>query len=303
MSIIEVKDLHKSYGTKKVLKGVSLELESGQILGLVGQNGAGKTTLFRIILDLQQKDRGIIKYNGQDFRPSFLKRVGYLPEERGLYNNLTIEEQVVYFGRLKGLNKGYVTQVLDSWLERFEVKGTRKTKIKTLSKGNAQKVMVITTLIHILGEGDVIICDEPFSGLDVVNQDLLARELLRLKKQGVAIIFSSHNMANTEMLCDDVIMLHNGEFKVSGTIQNVKESFGRHKLIIEGSPLTLDEIKQLPGIEQVKIISDKHYQLTLTEPEYGDLLYDDITQGQYIPQYRHEYYNLEEIFTQIVGGR
>lgn len=303
MSIIAVKDLHKSYGTKKVLKGVSLELESGQILGIVGQNGAGKTTLFRIILDLQQKDRGIIKYNGQDFQPSFLKRVGYLPEERGLYNNLTIEEQVVYFGRLKGLNKGYVTQVLDSWLERFEVKGTRKTKIKTLSKGNAQKVMVITTLIHILGEGDVIICDEPFSGLDVVNQGLLARELLRLKKQGVAIIFSSHNMANTEMLCDDVIMLHNGEFKVSDTIQNVKESFGRHKLIIEGSPLTLDEIKQLPGIEQVKIISDKHYQLTLTDPEYGDLLYDDITQGQYIPQYRHEYYNLEEIFTQIVGGR
>lgn len=303
MSIIEVKDLHKSYGTKKVLKGVSLELESGHILGLVGQNGAGKTTLFRIILDLQQKDRGFIKYNGQDFQPSFLKRVGYLPEERGLYNNLTIEEQVVYFGRLKGLNKGYVTQVLDSWLERFEVKGTRKTKIKTLSKGNAQKVMVITTLIHILGEGDVIICDEPFSGLDVVNQGLLARELLRLKKQGAAIIFSSHNMANTEMLCDDVIMLHNGEFKVSDTIQKVKESFGRHKLIIEGSPLTLDEIKQLPGIEQVKIISDKHYQLTLTDPEYGDLLYEDITQGQYIPQYRHEYYNLEEIFTQIVGGR
>lgn len=303
MSLITVENVYKAFGSNEVLKGVSLALESGRVLGMVGQNGSGKTTLFRIMLDLQTKDKGEILYQGRPFHPSILKQVGYLPEERGLFDNITIEEQVIYFGRLKGLKKKYIKSVLGDWLKRFEVKGTRKTKIKALSKGNAQKVMLIATLIHIQGEGDVIICDEPFSGLDVINQEILAQELLRLRDKGAAIIFSSHNMNNTERMCDEIIMLHDGEFKVNGTVNEVRESFGRHKLIVEGSPLTINEMKQLEGVLRIDDLGHGVVQLILTDASYGERLYQPITQGHYLPKYSHETYRLDEIFTQIAGGR
>ena len=203
--MLQVEHLEKSFGDYRAVADLSFEIQDGSIMGLIGQNGAGKTTTFRLILDFLKPDQGTVLWNGQPISAKEYNLIGYLPEERGLYPKVSIEEQLVFFAELRGKTRKEILPKIDEWMEKFQVKGKKTDKVKSLSKGNQQKVQLIATLIH---EPKLVILDEPFSGLDPVNAELLKDGILQLKQQGSCVIFSSHNMDNVEKICDHLIMLN-----------------------------------------------------------------------------------------------
>ena len=219
--------------------------------------------------------------------------VGYLPEERGLYDKMTIEDQIVFFAELRGMKKTQVLEKIDYWMKKFDVRGKRSDKIKSLSKGNQQKVQLIATLIH---EPKLMILDEPFSGLDPVNADLLKQGILELKAKGSSIIFSSHNMNNVEEICDHLVMIHYGKQVLSGTVDEVKESFGRTRIFLESPDWNQAQLQALPGVEKVRHLSGHRYHLILSEESAGHAIFDAVTQGKYIAQFSQQPPTLDEIF-------
>lgn len=295
--MLEVTSLKKAFGSLQAVDDVNFQIETGQIMGLIGQNGSGKTTTFRIILKLLTQDEGKVRWNGEPFSKEFFNRVGYLPEERGLNQKMTVEHQILYFAQLRGKKKVEINPLIDQWLDEFQVVGTRKDKIKSLSKGNQQKIQLITTLIH---EPDLIILDEPFSGLDPVNAELLENGIRAARNRGASIIFSSHNMNNVEELCDNLVMLKNGRQVLSGTIHEIRESFGRTRLFLE-SPLSQTELKQVPGVLAVREVNNGTHYLTLEHADVGRQIFDLATQDGYIPTFSQQPPTLEQIFKQIAG--
>lgn len=295
--MLEVRDLSKSFGSLKAVDDVNFTIGQGQIMGLIGQNGSGKTTTFRIILKLLTQNSGTVRWKGKPFSKEFFNHVGYLPEERGLNQKMTVEHQILYFAQLRGKKKAEIEPLIDDWLDEFKVIGARKDKIKSLSKGNQQKVQLICTLIH---EPDLIILDEPFSGLDPVNAELLEAGIRRAKERGASIIFSSHNMNNVEELCDNMVMLKNGRQVLYGTIHEIRESFGRTRLFLE-SPLSKAELETIEGVKQVKTVNDATYYLELENAEVGRQIFDLATRDGYIPTFSQQPPTLEEIFKQIAG--
>ena len=216
--MLEIRNLEKSFGNKQVLFGVDLTAQQGHILGLVGKNGAGKTTIFHSILRFLDYS-GEIRLGGKAITQETYKEIGYLPEERSLMPKLTIFEQVRYLAALKGMSTAEVKEKLPTWMEKLQVKGKLTDKIKSLSKGNQQKVQLIITLIH---EPKLIILDEPFSGLDPVNTEVLKQVIFEEKERGATIIFSDHVMTNVEELCDDILMIRDGSVVLSGPVQEVR---------------------------------------------------------------------------------
>ena len=295
--MLEVKGLKKSFGSLTAVDDVSFTIEEGQIMGLIGQNGSGKTTTFRMILKLLNPDEGRVLWNGQLFSKEFFDHVGYLPEERGLNQKMTIEHQILYFARLRGKKSSEIEPLIDEWLQEFEVVGERKDKIKSLSKGNQQKVQLICTLIH---EPDLIILDEPFSGLDPVNASLLEEGIRKAKERGASIIFSSHNMNNVEELCDNLVMLKEGRQVLYGTIREIREGFGRTRLFLESS-LTKAELEQVEGVESVSGVEEGMYHIRLRDAEVGHQIFDLATKNGYIPTFSQQPPTIEEIFKQIAG--
>lgn len=298
--MLEVKHLVKHFGDLKALNDVSFKVEPGTIMGFIGQNGSGKTTTFRMILGfLNLEEQSEVLWQGQPLTDQVYDTVGYLPEERGLYDKMTIEQQIVYFAELRGMKKADVLAKIDDWLERFNVKGNRKDKIKSLSKGNQQKVQVIATLIH---EPKLMILDEPFSGLDPVNADFLMQGIKELKAKGSCIIFSSHNMNNVEEMCDHLVMIHHGNQVLSGTVDEVKESFGRTRLFIETPNWTAEQLQQLEGVKEVHPLTAHKFQLILEEESYGRAIFDQVSGGNYLPMFSQQTPTLDEIFKMIAGG-
>lgn len=295
--MLEVTDLKKAFGSLQAVDDVSFKIDSGQIMGLIGQNGSGKTTTFRLILKLLTQDDGTIRWNGKPFTKEFFNRVGYLPEERGLNQKMTVEHQILYFAQLRGKTKAEIDPLIDQWLEDFQVVGGRKDKIKSLSKGNQQKVQLITTLIH---EPELIILDEPFSGLDPVNAELLENGIREARDRGASIIFSSHNMNNVEELCDNMVMLKNGRQVLNGTIHDIRESFGRTRLFLE-SPLNRAELEQVPGVLDVREVNNGTHYVTLENADVGHQIFDLATKEGYIPTFSQQPPTLEQIFKQIAG--
>lgn len=295
--MLEVKGLDKTFGMLHATNHISFRVEPGKILGLIGKNGAGKSTIFRLILDFISKDDGEVLWNGEPFGRQHYDMVGYLPEERGLSVKMTIEQQLYYFAQLKGKTKKEVSPKIDEWMQTFDVKGKRKDKIKTLSKGNQQKVQVIGTLLH---EPKLVILDEPFSGLDPVNAELLKKSILNLKKQGACVIFSSHNMANVEELCDELMMIQDGQVIVQGTIQDVRESFGRKSVFLESSH-TIEELRTVPGVVSVEPAKHSGVIVTLATQEDGKVLFDYVTKQGYVPTFSQQPPTLEEIFKMKAG--
>ncbi|GAT90528.1 sodium ABC transporter ATP-binding protein [Apilactobacillus kunkeei] len=218
--------------------------------------------------------------------------MGYLPEERSLFEDLTIESQITYFAELKGRDKKWVKERIDSWLKRFEVKGEAKDKIKSLSKGNQQKVQLICTLIH---EPKLVILDEPFSGLDPVNADLLKKEIIRTKENGAAIIFSSHDMNNVEELCDHVVMLRNGNVVLNGSVDEIRNQFGKKHVFVT-TDMSVNELAALDGVSEVVARGHNRYKITLTDEEYGKALFNAVSRGEYIEEFRQQPPTLDEIF-------
>lgn len=299
--MLKVSHLTKTFGNVVAVNDVSFEVPQGSIMGIIGQNGSGKTTLFRLILDfITPEGGGQVSWKGQPMDRSIENQVGYLPEDRGLYEDISIEDQIILFGELRGMKAKDIASKIDDWMERFNVKGERTDKIKTLSKGNQQKVQVIATLIH---EPDLVILDEPFSGLDPVNADLLKQGILGLRDQGSCIIFSSHNMRNVEEICDSLLMIHHGEQVLYGPVQEVKNSFGRVRLIIEAPGWTRNRLEALEGVVEVRRSDDgeSSFEVILEDESYGPKIFDLITEGNYVPQFSQVTPSLEEIFKWKAG--
>lgn len=290
--MLEVSNLRKSFGETVAVDGLSFTIEPGEIMGLIGQNGAGKTTTFRLILNLLVANAGQTLWNGESIGEGLLDNIGYLPEERGLDEKLTVEQQLLYLGQLNGMTKREVTESIDTWMERFQVKGDRKDKISSLSKGNQQKVQLIATLMH---EPDLIILDEPFSGLDPVNAKLLEDGIRHAAKRGASIIFSSHNMANVESLCQSVVMLKNGRQVLGGTIDEVKSLFDRLKIYLE-APIATAELEAISGVQSVEQLDARHRLIHIEQEAVGRDVFEAAHQSGSVYQFSQQAPTLEEIF-------
>lgn len=290
--MLEVSNLRKSFGETVAVDGLSFTIEPGEIMGLIGQNGAGKTTTFRLILNLLVANAGQTLWNGESIGEGLLDNIGYLPEERGLDEKLTVEQQLLYLGQLNGMTKREVTESIDTWMERFQVKGDRKDKISSLSKGNQQKVQLIATLMH---EPDLIILDEPFSGLDPVNAELLEDGIRHAAKRGASIIFSSHNMANVESLCQSVVMLKNGRQVLGGTIDEVKSLFDRLKIYLE-APIATAELEAISGVQSVEQLDARHRLIHIEQEAVGRDVFEAAHQLGTVYQFSQQAPTLEEIF-------
>lgn len=218
-NILEVRQVVKKYGEFTALNSVSLTVPKGSIYGLLGPNGAGKTSLIRIINQITIPDSGTILLDGELLKPSHIQHIGYLPEERGLYKSMKVGEQCLYLAQLKGLTKQDAKKQLDYWFDKLEIKGWWDKKIEELSKGMAQKVQFVVTVLH---RPKLLIFDEPFSGFDPVNANIIKDEILELKKNGATIIFSTHRMESVEELCDDIALIHKSNKLIEGKLTDVK---------------------------------------------------------------------------------
>jgi ABC-2 type transport system ATP-binding protein len=223
MALLEVQHLRKYFATQKAVDDISLSIEKGQIFGLLGPNGAGKTTLIRMITGIFYPDEGNIIFDGKKFDPiNDIAHIGYMPEERGLYKKMKIGEQTLYLAQLKGLSKAEATKKIKEWFIKFDMYSWWNKKVEDLSKGMSQKLQFVTTVLH---EPKLIILDEPFSGLDPVNTNLIKDEIYNLSKRGATIIFSTHRMEQVEEICDHIVLVNKGQKILDGTVNQIKQNF------------------------------------------------------------------------------
>lgn len=235
---LEVKELRKTFEDNEVLHGISFSVESGKALGLLGRNGAGKTTTIRILMDVFKANSGEILMDGRNFNPKDFQ-IGYLPEERGLYPKKKVMEQIVYLATLRGMTKKEAKESTRKWLNRLGVSEYENRKLETLSKGNQQKVQLAQTLVC---NPDIIILDEPFSGLDPVNSQILKDVVNELIAENKLVIFSSHQMSYVEEFCDEIAIINKGEIVLSGNLKNIKKDFGKNRLILSANNMSLEEL-------------------------------------------------------------
>ena len=228
--MLEIQNISKSFNQKIALDDVSMTIKKGEIFGMLGPNGAGKTTLIRIINKIIVPNKGVIRFNGDIMCQKHLSNIGYLPEERGLYKNMTVESHALFLGQLRGLTKADVKQKLDYWLEKFKIQNWRDKRIEELSKGMAQKVQFICTILH---EPSLLILDEPFSGFDPINIELIKQELIEMKAKGKTIILSSHNMESVEAICDRVVLIHESKKIIEGKISTLQEERKKNEYAIK----------------------------------------------------------------------
>ena len=228
--MLEIQNISKSFNQKIALDDVSMTIKKGEIFGMLGPNGAGKTTLIRIINKIIVPNKGVIRFNGDIMSQKHLSNIGYLPEERGLYKNMTVESHALFLGQLRGLTKADVKQKLDYWLEKFKIENWRDKRIEELSKGMAQKVQFICTILH---EPSLLILDEPFSGFDPINIELIKQELIEMKAKGKTIILSSHNMESVEAICDRVVLIHESKKIIEGKISTLQEERKKNEYAIK----------------------------------------------------------------------
>lgn len=237
---LEVKGIHKSFEEKEVLHGVSFEVESGKALGLLGRNGAGKTTTIRILMDVFHANKGEILLDGKPFDREKCS-IGYLPEERGLYPKRTVAEQMIFLANLRGMNTADAKKNTEKWLKRLEVEEYAKRKLETLSKGNQQKVQLAATLVC---DPDIVILDEPFSGLDPVNSQILKDVVNELIAEQKIVIFSSHQMSYVEEFCDNIAIINKGDVVLSGHLKEIKKDYGKNRLVLSAENYNLSALSE-----------------------------------------------------------
>jgi ABC-2 type transport system ATP-binding protein len=222
MEVLSVENIVKQYAGHAALNDISLTTKKGEIFGLLGPNGAGKTSLIRIINQITGPDSGRVLLGGRELKREDIARIGYLPEERGLYKKMKVYEQVMYFARLKGLTKKEAKERIDMWFEKFEITSWYNKKVEELSKGMAQKIQFIITVLH---EPDLLILDEPFSGFDPINAQLIRNEIMELKKKGASILLSTHNMSSVEEICDSIALINQSKMVLKGNLNDIKNEF------------------------------------------------------------------------------
>lgn len=294
MNILEITNLKKAYGEHTALQDINLTIPQGAIFGLLGPNGAGKTTLIRIINQIIDGDSGEVFFKGEKLNPKHIAQIGYLPEERGLYKKMEVWDQLIYFARLKGMPLVEAKAKVDFWLKKLDIQDWRKKKIEDLSKGMAQKIQFIATVIH---EPALLILDEPFSGFDPVNAELIKNEILELREKGITVVLSTHRMESVELLCDHIAMIHQSKLVLSGPLQEVKKQFRKKifKVTLEPyAPLHLKEGWQLISEGQTNIL---HIPLRHLNP--NELLSEMILLGE-IQEFSEIIPTMEEIFIQQI---
>ena len=249
-NIIECRNVCKNFGEKVALDNVSVSVPKGGIFGLLGPNGAGKTTLIRIINRITIPNGGEVLFDGRPITQSDVEKIGYLPEERGLYRKMEVGDQAMYLAQLKGMSAAEARKVLKEWFVRFGIQDWWKKNVEELSKGMAQKVQFITTVVH---KPSLMILDEPFSGFDPVNAELIRREILRLKDEGATIILSTHNMESVEELCDNIALINKSHLVITGGVNEIRHKYGNNniELVYTGE----DRVKDAEGI--FKVLSDE----------------------------------------------
>ena len=248
MAIIEVKNVSKTFGPKVALDHVSMDIPEGKIFGLLGPNGAGKSTLIRIINRITIATEGTILFNGHPINEEDVAHIGYLPEERGLYRKMKVGEQAMYLAQLKGMSARDAAVELKKWFVRFEIQDWWNKKVEELSKGMAQKLQFITTVVH---KPSLMILDEPFSGFDPVNAELIRSEILRLKEEGATIILSTHNMESVEALCDEIALINKAKLVITGGTDDIRRRYGEDNVELEYTDATLARKQEVVAREQV----------------------------------------------------
>jgi ABC-2 type transport system ATP-binding protein len=238
MYTLEARHIHKSYASHKALNDVSIAVPKQSVFGLLGPNGAGKTTLIRIINQITGPDQGEVLFNGEPLKPMHVESIGYLPEERGLYRKMKVGEQCMYLAQLKGLSAKESKERLMDWFKRFDIHTWWDKKVEDLSKGMAQKVQFITTVLH---KPELLILDEPFSGFDPINAELIRNEMLRLKEEGTTIILSTHDMGSVEALCDNIALINRSQVILDGAVKDIKNTFKSHtyEIVFDGTSMDL----------------------------------------------------------------
>jgi len=295
MKVVEVNHLDKSYTGKRAVEDLSFSVESGEILGLIGPNGAGKSSTIKIILDFMKPDSGEVKIFGEQMNEACKNQIGYLPEEKGLYKKLTAMDLILYFASLKGMDKSSAKEKAEVLLRRTGMFESRKKKIKEMSKGMGQVIQFIITIIH---DPKLIIMDEPFSGLDPVNTELMKNIVGDLRDDGKAIILSTHQMNQVEEICDRVLMVNDGSEVLYGDIEEVKASFRKHSVLVnvEG------EIGDLPGVIDKKFGKDS-VELVLAANTTPQIILDRLRErGLSINRFEVKTPSLNEIFLNIAGA-
>jgi ABC-2 type transport system ATP-binding protein len=300
MPLLELHHLRKYFATQKAVDDISLSIDKGQIFGLLGPNGAGKTTLIRMITGIFYPDEGQIIFDGKKFDPiNDIGQIGYMPEERGLYKKMKIGEQTLYLAQLKGLSKAEATAKIKEWFVKFDMYSWWNKKVEDLSKGMSQKLQFVTTVLH---EPKLIILDEPFSGLDPVNTNLIKDEIYNLAKKGATIIFSTHRMEQVEEICDHIALVNKGQKILDGTVQNVKQDYKENLFKVNFTDRIQAEHLAIHLFE-VKQKTDKEVIIKL-DPGFSnnDVLQYFINQGLHIESFNEILPSLNEIFIRLVEG-
>ena len=302
MAFLEAQHIVKRYARHLALDDVSIAVPQGSVFGLMGPNGAGKTTLIRIINRITAPDSGEILFEGRRFVPTDVARIGYLPEERGLYRKMKVGEQAIYLARLKGIDKATARKRLTEWFEKFDIMPWWNRKVEELSKGMQQKIQFVCTVIH---EPDLLIFDEPFSGFDPVNAELLKREILTLRDQGRTIIFSTHNMQSVEEVCDECALFNKSHVVLQGNVSEVRQRFAQGIVSLEvetPAPLSQEQLSQLSVVESNFYPGEKKQLLRLKMRTGEDLrdLVQTLPRELHLLSLREEIPSMNEIFIQTI---
>ena len=282
MAIIECREVCKSFGEKVALDHVSLEIPEGGIFGLLGPNGAGKTTLIRIINRITIPNGGEILFKGAPITQADVEKIGYMPEERGLYRKMKVGDQAMYLAQLKGMSASAAQKALKEWFVRFGIQDWWGKKVEELSKGMAQKLQFITTVVH---KPSLMILDEPFSGFDPVNADLIRKEILRLKEEGATIILSTHNMESVEELCDNIALINKSKLVITGGVDHIRREYGNNNIEIEYTDA-----------------DGRHTEVVSREKAGNDVLQSFIDRGVTVNSYKELMPRMNDIFIKLVTG-
>lgn len=283
MSIIECKNVSKSFGEKVAIKDINLEIPEGKIFGLLGPNGAGKTTLIRIINRITIPNAGEVLFKGVPITQRDVEKIGYMPEERGLYRKMKVGEQAMYLAQLKGMSASQARKELKEWFVRFGIQSWWDKKVEELSKGMAQKLQFITTVVH---KPSLMILDEPFSGFDPVNAELIRQEVLRLKDEGATIILSTHNMESVEELCDNIALINKSRLVITGGVDDIRREYGNNNVELvytdEQGRHNVVLPRETDGTSTLKTFIDKGVQINSYKelmPRMNDIFIKLVTEG------------------------
>ena len=295
MNILEIKHVIKEYENKKALDSISLNVNEGRIFGLLGPNGAGKTTLIRIINQITAPDKGEILFCGERFKREHIQNIGYLPEERGLYKSMKVGEQCLYLAQLKGLSKNEAKQKIHHWFKKLDMLDWLNKKVEELSKGMAQKVQFVSTVLH---QPKLIILDEPFTGFDPINSEIIKNEIIALKESGSTIILSTHRMESVEELCDDIALINSGHCILEGSVNEIKNNFKEHIFEVQFEGTIQNEIQHFDTL----VIESGYGIFKAKNKENTHTLIKQVVEQVNVTSFNEKLPTINDVFIQSVNN-